>query len=250
MLPHAAGLNLVLVSRTESKLAAAAAELAGAYGVQARTCAADLTQAGPDTIAKIGAVLEGLDVSGVSLGAHSAAPAAARAKCPQPRPARTTPPPHPHLQPCLPAYLPASHPQVGILVNNAGVSYDHPEYLDQVEGGTITDIVTVNALVPTLVRPGSQPPGQPPGTEVGGAQQAWAGPCCSLPACLLCSDLLTALKRRPILPIARRLQLCSLVLKGMKERGRGVVINVGSGVSTVIPTSPLLSGGCLPGAAA
>ena len=44
------------------------------------------------------------------------------------------------------------------------------------------------------------------------------------------------------LPRVHSLQLCSLVLKGMRERGRGVVINVGSGVSTVIPTSPLLAG--------
>jgi short-subunit dehydrogenase len=57
----------VLVSRTESKLQAVAAELAGSYGVQARTCAADLTQASPETIAKIGAALKGLDVSAVPL---------------------------------------------------------------------------------------------------------------------------------------------------------------------------------------
>lgn len=37
-------------------------------------------------------------------------------------------------------------------------------------------------------------------------------------------------------------QLSKLVLKGMRARRRGVVINVGSGVSTVIPASPLLSG--------
>jgi hypothetical protein len=55
------------------------------------------------------------------------------------------------LSACLPGFT--DDLQVGILVNNAGVSYDHPEYLDQVEGATITDIVTVNALVPTLVRP-------------------------------------------------------------------------------------------------
>jgi len=42
--------------------------------------------------------------------------------------------------------------QVGILVNNAGLSYDHPEYLDEVEDEFIADLVTINALVPTMVR--------------------------------------------------------------------------------------------------
>jgi NAD(P)-dependent dehydrogenase (short-subunit alcohol dehydrogenase family) len=54
-----------------------------------------------------------------------------------------------------------------------------------------------------------------------------------------------SLLSHPCLFCLHPLQLCSLVLKGMKQRGRGVVINVGSGVSTVIPTSPLLSGGWL-----
>lgn len=45
-----------------------------------------------------------------------------------------------------------------------------------------------------------------------------------------------------------------MVLPGMKERGRGVIINVGSGAASVIPASPLLSGEsallCLTGVAA
>lgn len=51
---------------------------------------------------------------------------------------------------CLPPTPPAL-PQVGVLVNNAGLSYDHPEYLDEVEDGFVSDIVTINALVPTMV---------------------------------------------------------------------------------------------------
>lgn len=39
-----------------------------------------------------------------------------------------------------------------------------------------------------------------------------------------------------------RPQLARLVLPGMRARRRGAVINIGSGVSTVIPASPLLSG--------
>lgn len=42
--------------------------------------------------------------------------------------------------------------QVGVLVNNAGLSYDHPEYLDEVDAGFISDIMTINALVPAMVR--------------------------------------------------------------------------------------------------
>jgi hypothetical protein len=41
------------------------------------------------------------------------------------------------------------------------------------------------------------------------------------------------------------LQLSRLVLKGMRQRGRGAVVNIGSGVATVIPSSPLLSGAAL-----
>jgi hypothetical protein len=58
----AAGLNLVLISRTESKLKEVAAELEGGYGVQARFVAADLSQPTPDTLARIAAALQGLEV--------------------------------------------------------------------------------------------------------------------------------------------------------------------------------------------
>ncbi|EFN59097.1 hypothetical protein CHLNCDRAFT_56728 [Chlorella variabilis] len=129
------GLNLVLISRTESKLKEVAAELSGKFGVEARYVAADLCKAGPDTFAKIGAALEGLEV--------------------------------------------------GLLVNNAGMSYDHSEYLDEMDAGVVPDMVTINALVPTM--------------------------------------------------------LCHMVVKGMRERGRGAIVNVGSGVSTVMPQAPLLA---------
>lgn len=59
--PPAAGLNLVLISRTESKLQDCAAELRGKYGVEARICPADLCNATSETFAKIGAALEGLE---------------------------------------------------------------------------------------------------------------------------------------------------------------------------------------------
>lgn len=37
------------------------------------------------------------------------------------------------------------------------------------------------------------------------------------------------------------LQLTKLVLPGMKERRRGVVINIGSGIATACPSGPLLT---------
>lgn len=36
-------------------------------------------------------------------------------------------------------------------------------------------------------------------------------------------------------------QLAKIVLPGMKERRRGVIVNVGSGIATVTPSGPLLS---------
>lgn len=256
--PAPTGLNLVLISRTESKLQEAAAELEGKHGVQVggrrpggraqadfcpasargrqhrqhalvpwcptmvddllllslpvsamhplaacappraqvRYVAADLCKAGPDTFAKIGAALEGLEAStrwllcplcGAALlqavrlllgclthgatctplpavvplclqagpgsvrsrfqgcpSALAAAPQAGATLC-HGRSAALSLPHSPH------AALPACTHQVGVLVNNAGLSYDHPEYLDEVEDGFVADIVTINALVPAMV---------------------------------------------------------------------------------------------------
>lgn len=94
-------MNLVLISRTESKLRDAAAELANAYGVETRVCAADLCRPDDASFARLGAALAGLEV--------------------------------------------------GVLVNNAGMSYDHPEYLDAIEDALVTDIVNINAIAPTRV---------------------------------------------------------------------------------------------------
>ena len=62
-LSHAAGLNLVLISRTESKLKECAAELENKHGVEARYVVADLCKATPETFASIGAALQGLEAS-------------------------------------------------------------------------------------------------------------------------------------------------------------------------------------------
>ncbi|KAL6781983.1 hypothetical protein ACKKBF_B10185 [Auxenochlorella protothecoides x Auxenochlorella symbiontica] len=74
---------------------------------------------------------------------------------------------------------------VGILVNNAGMSYPHPEYMHVVGDEDIKNIVNLNVL--------------------------------SLS------------------------KLCRIVLGGMKERGRGLIVNVGSGAATAIPSGPLLA---------
>ena len=42
-------------------------------------------------------------------------------------------------------------------------------------------------------------------------------------------------------PSPARPQIAKLVLSGMRERGRGVIVNIGSGVATLLPSSPLLS---------
>ncbi|GAB4817824.1 hypothetical protein N2152v2_004870 [Parachlorella kessleri] len=130
-----AGLNLVLVSRTESKLAAMEEELRSKHSVKLKHCAVDLCQATDADYARLAEVLEGVDV--------------------------------------------------GVLVNNAGMSYDHPDYLETIDDDLLRDIITINTLAPT--------------------------------------------------------RLSKLVLTGMKERRRGVIVNVGSGISTVVPSGPLLA---------
>lgn len=43
-----------------------------------------------------------------------------------------------------------------MLVNNAGMGYDHPEYLDELSESFLTDIIAVNAAAPTTVRGGGR----------------------------------------------------------------------------------------------
>lgn len=129
------GLNLVLVSRTESKLKACEEEMRKKFNVKVKRCTADLTKCDDATFNRLEECLEGLDI--------------------------------------------------GILVNNAGMSYDHPDYLDTIDNDRLRDIITINTLAPT--------------------------------------------------------RLAKLVLPGMKERRRGVIVNVGSGASSAIPAGPLIS---------
>ena len=87
-------MNLVLVSRTESKLAAVANEIAFKYSVEAKYTVVDFAHADQATWQRTAEAVKGLDV--------------------------------------------------GLLINNVGLSYDHPEYFDEISAETIRDIVEVN----------------------------------------------------------------------------------------------------------
>ncbi|KAJ8668938.1 hypothetical protein QAD02_000197 [Eretmocerus hayati] len=87
------GLDIVLVSRSQTKLEDVAAEIKQAHGVETRIVEADLTQ-GQAVYNKIGKAIEELEV--------------------------------------------------GVLVNNAGMSYDHPELFTHLEEEKISDIIQLN----------------------------------------------------------------------------------------------------------
>lgn len=128
------GLNVVLISRTQSRLDETAEELNRTYGVEVKTVAVDLSKINSEeALAPIAQVLNGLDV--------------------------------------------------GVLINNAGMSYKHPEYLEEIESSVDVDLITINTIAPLL--------------------------------------------------------LTKLILKGMKSRRRGFIINIGS-AHGLLPGAPLL----------
>ena len=92
-----AGLNVVLISRTQQKLEEAATDISKKYKVETKVVSADLSQPGDEKWSKIGAVISQLDV--------------------------------------------------GLLVNNAGRSYDHAEYLDAADEDMLDSIVEINIQV-------------------------------------------------------------------------------------------------------
>eukprot|EP00475_Leptophrys_vorax_P024263 TRINITY_DN33449_c0_g1_i1.p1 TRINITY_DN33449_c0_g1~~TRINITY_DN33449_c0_g1_i1.p1 ORF type:complete len:330 (+),score=24.19 TRINITY_DN33449_c0_g1_i1:108-1097(+) len=75
--------------------------------------------------------------------------------------------------------------EVGILVNNAGLSYPFAQYLHEVDDKLIADLINTN-----------------------------------------------------VQPVVR---LSKIVIPGMLKRKRGAIVNIGSGVATVIPSDPLYS---------
>lgn len=135
-----AGLNIYLISRTESRLADAAAEIKKAYNVDTKYFVADLAKSGEPSDAGacwfgLKSNLDGLDV--------------------------------------------------GILVNNAGMAYEHPEYLHALDMEAVSALIAIN--------------------------------------------------------VSSLTKMVQTVLPGMKERGRGCVVNISSGTATALPASPLLA---------
>jgi 17beta-estradiol 17-dehydrogenase / very-long-chain 3-oxoacyl-CoA reductase len=107
-LPPSTGLNVVLVSRTQAKLDAAAAEIEAAAGVATRTFALDFGKASAADYGRLAAALDGLDI--------------------------------------------------GVLVNNVGLSYDHAEYYDAIPDSLVDDLIAINVQgtnkVTKIVLPG------------------------------------------------------------------------------------------------
>lgn len=97
-----AGLDLVLVSRTKSKLEQASQEITDKYSVQTKTIVADFAKQGPEEWAALDSSLAGLDI--------------------------------------------------GVLVNNVGVSYDHAEYFHAIDEQLIDTLIKVNVEALTKVR--------------------------------------------------------------------------------------------------
>lgn len=85
---------MLLVSRTESKLATASEEIAAKFKVQTKYTVVDFAHADDATWKRTAAVLATLDV--------------------------------------------------GILINNVGLSYDHPEYYEKLSEQQVRDMVEVN----------------------------------------------------------------------------------------------------------
>jgi 17beta-estradiol 17-dehydrogenase / very-long-chain 3-oxoacyl-CoA reductase len=112
-------MNIYLISRTESKLAAAAAEIQEKYNVEAKYFVADLVASGSFTDA--GAAWFGLQSNLESL-------------------------------------------DVGVLINNAGLSYEYPEYFHHLESKQMKDILAINSATLTqmihVVLPGMKARGR------------------------------------------------------------------------------------------
>ena len=90
----AAGLNVLLISRTEAKLAAASQEIASKFNVQTKYTVVDFSHADEATWRRTAAVMSTLNI--------------------------------------------------GVLINNVALSYDHPEYLEQLSEQQIREMIEVN----------------------------------------------------------------------------------------------------------
>ena len=116
-----AGLDIILISRTKSKLEDAAREISQNYSVQTQLLVADFSKADQETYSQLSSSLSDLDI--------------------------------------------------GVLVNNVGLSYDHAEYFDQIDDQLIEYLVTVNIQATNKVGAHQQCTGSDGGALMNSLQQ-------------------------------------------------------------------------------
>ncbi len=156
---------------------------------------------------------------------------------------------------------------VAILINNIGLSYDYPEYLDGIDDKLVADLVQVNVVGTTKVR------GQPFWTlcdywsavrslvcsPVIGALHLFPRTLASLAKpnvaphqaaafvqamhCMIV-HLAGSTEQNKIFHLIREivaLQMIKAVLPGLKAKRKGVIVNVSSASAALLPSSPFLA---------
>lgn len=96
---------------------------------------------------------------------------------------------------------------IGVLINNVALSYDHPEYLEQLSEQQIREMVEVNI------------------TSVNQVTSAFSP----------LAHLWYALTVRYVM------QMTLMALPAMKDHKKGIIVNIGSASGSVVPASPLTS---------
>lgn len=91
--------------------------------------------------------------------------------------------------------------EVGILINNVGCSYEHPEYLHLIDDAVVDRLIRINILATVKVR-----------NQI----VSWI-----------------------FSPFGK--QMTKLALTGMLKRKKGMILNIGSAAGTFVPSSPLLA---------
>ena len=110
---------------------------------------------------------------------------------------------------------------VGLLVNNVGLSYDHCEYYEQLSEQSVRDIVEVNITSVNQVCNRK---------ERIQTAAIWCTTCTHQSAYIyICFTT------------GIWLQMTQIALPAMKANRRGIILNVGSGSGSLVPASPLTS---------
>lgn len=149
---------MLLISRTEAKLAAASQEIASKFNVQTKYTVVDFAHADEATWRRTAAVMSTLNI--------------------------------------------------GVLINNVALSYDHPEYLEQLSEQQIREMIEVNITSVNQVTSFRSPL-----------------------AHLLCLDS----------TVWYGMQMTLMALPAMKDHKKGIIVNIGSASGSVVPASPLTS---------